>query len=49
MFLGLIGPIQIILFFILILFGVIFLAFYLGKKVGYNKRVKETEKSSKSY
>ncbi len=44
MFLGLIGPIQIILFFILIPLGIFFLAFYLGKKVGYKNALKEIAK-----
>tara|TARA_R110001592_G_scaffold143635_2_gene366508 strand:- start:949 stop:1089 length:141 start_codon:yes stop_codon:yes gene_type:complete len=38
-----IGPIQIILGFIILPVGIFLLGFFLGKKSGYKKRVKETE------
>jgi hypothetical protein len=39
-----IGPIQIILVFTIFPIGIFLLGFFLGKKSGYKKRVKETEK-----
>jgi mannose/fructose/N-acetylgalactosamine-specific phosphotransferase system component IID len=44
MLLGIVGPIQILLFFIIFPVGLIFLAFYLGKKSGYKKGLKESVK-----
>jgi|GEM_PF-2828334 len=43
MILSMIGPWQFILIFVFI-FGIFFLGYYLGKKSGYIKRVKEVEK-----
>jgi hypothetical protein len=39
-----ISPIQIILGFTIFPIGIFLLGFFLGKKSGYKKRVKETEK-----
>ncbi|MFC4634423.1 hypothetical protein ACFO3O_10925 [Dokdonia ponticola] len=46
MILGIVGPFQLILL-LLIPAGIFFLGFFLGKKSGYIKRIKETEKQHK--
>lgn len=46
MILGMLGPIQLVMMIIiglLIPIGIFILGFYLGKKAGYIKRIKETE------
>ena len=42
-----IGPIQIILFFTIFPIGIFLLGFFLGKKTGYKRRVKEMENRNK--
>tara|TARA_R110000868_G_scaffold354220_1_gene615531 strand:+ start:37 stop:177 length:141 start_codon:yes stop_codon:yes gene_type:complete len=46
MILGMVGPIQLILL-LLVPVGIFLLGFYLGKKAGYIKRVKEVENLNK--
>ncbi len=41
-----IGPMQIVLV-LIVPFGIFLLGFFIGKKSGYIKRVKETEKQNK--
>jgi hypothetical protein len=47
MYIAAIGPIQIILVSIIIPVGIFLIGFFVGKKVGYIKRVKETENRNK--
>ncbi|SFI55431.1 hypothetical protein [Olleya namhaensis] len=45
MILGMLGPIQLILM-LIVPVGIFLLGFFLGKKSGYIKRVRETENKS---